>query len=78
MAGDIARELGFEVEEHPADWQKHGRDAGFERNIEMLESGVQLVVAIGWGRGTNHTMSNVVSRNIPTKWHHEWMVPRAA
>lgn len=51
-AGRMARELNLEVEVHPADWKKHGRAAGPIRNQEMLDSGVDLVLAFPGGRGT--------------------------
>jgi len=37
LAGEVAKELGFQVQEYPADWQKHGKAAGPIRNQEMLE-----------------------------------------
>lgn len=39
IAGDIAKELGFTVEAHPADWKKHGCSAGPIRNAEMAALG---------------------------------------
>lgn len=41
--------------EYPADWEKHGKKAGFLRNIQMLHEGKpDLVVAFPGGRGTAH------------------------
>lgn len=39
IAGDVARELGYFIEEYPADWKKHGRAAGPIRNAQMLREG---------------------------------------
>lgn len=52
LAGDMAAHLGFAVDEFPADWNRHGRAAGPIRNQQMLDSGVDLVVAFPGGRGT--------------------------
>lgn len=41
-------------EEYPADWDKHGKPAGFIRNKQMLDEGKpDLVIAFPGGRGTN-------------------------
>ena len=39
-------------EEYPADWKLYGRSAGPIRNQEMLDSGIDLVIAFPGGRGT--------------------------
>jgi SLOG family YspA-like protein len=40
--------------EYPADWEKHGKGAGFIRNAQMLREGKpDLVVAFPGGRGTD-------------------------
>jgi hypothetical protein len=44
--------LGRETESHPADWGKHGKAAGPIRNQEMLDSGVDILIAFPGGRGT--------------------------
>jgi len=49
----IAKELGYKVEPHPANWTRYGRSAGPIRNREMLNSGVVLVIAFPGGRGTD-------------------------
>lgn len=44
--------LDWRVEEHSADWQRHGRAAGPIRNQQMVNSGADLVIAFPGGRGT--------------------------
>lgn len=64
LAGTIARELGLTVEAHPANWKKHGRAAGPIRNQEMLDSGVDLVVAFPGGHGTQDMISRAKRAGI--------------
>ena len=45
-AGEYARDRGIPCRRFPADWQRHGRSAGFVRNRQMLDEGKpDLVVA---------------------------------
>ena len=67
LAGIAARSLGLTVEAHPADWDRHGRRAGFLRNIAMLDSGVDLVLAFGGARGTDHTVREARKRGLPVR-----------
>jgi len=39
LAGELARARGWQLEEYPADWQRHGRLAGIRRNARMLDRG---------------------------------------
>jgi len=39
MARKAALKYGFEVEDYPADWDKHGKAAGVIRNTQMLVDG---------------------------------------
>lgn len=45
MAGWIAEQLGMKVEVHPADWERHGKAAGFIRNQEMVDADIDLVLS---------------------------------
>jgi len=42
MAEALWRAAGFAVDLHPADWNRHGRHAGYLRNEEMVQAAVEL------------------------------------
>ena len=42
IAEDIYRNTGGVVEIHKADWNRHGKQAGYIRNTKMVDSGVDL------------------------------------
>lgn len=58
LCGKVAKELGFKVEEYPADWKRYKTRAGILRNIKMLESKPDHVIAfhnsIEMSKGTKH------------------------
>jgi SLOG family YspA-like protein len=64
-----AMRLGLEVECHPADWDRHGRAAGFVRNKEMVDAGADLVLAFWDGKsaGTRDTMTRAELAGIPVE-----------
>lgn len=68
IAGKLARELQFDVEEYPADWALHGKAAGFIRNQQMLDTGLDFVFAFSSGiknsRGTSHMISIAKKANV--------------
>ena len=52
-AANWARHQGIETAAFPADWDTHGKRAGYVRNRQMLVEGKpDLVVAFPGGRGT--------------------------
>lgn len=53
LAKEWAEDRQVPVETYPADWDRHGRSAGYIRNQQMLKEGKpDLVVAFPGGRGT--------------------------
>jgi hypothetical protein len=73
LADRAARELGFTVEPHPADWKRHGKAAGPIRNLAMLDTKPDLVLAFqrDGSRGTQHTIDEARKRGIPVEVHVE-------
>ena len=64
MAGEVAEEMGIEVMEFPADWNKYGRKAGILRNIEMLDEGKpDMVLAFHENIANSKGTANMVSRS---------------
>ena len=57
LASAWAEFAGFPTEEYPADWEKHGKAAGPIRNKQMLDTGVDVVIAFPGGKGTAHMVS---------------------
>lgn len=66
-AGYIAGTLGLVVEVHSANWAKYGKSAGPIRNQEMLDSGVDLVIAFPGGRGTQDMVSRAQIAGVEVK-----------
>lgn len=69
IAADAAQTLGYAVEAHPADWETYGKAAGVIRNTEMLNSGIDFVLAFqkGGSRGTAHAVKAARLRGIPVE-----------
>jgi hypothetical protein len=55
----------------PADWDRHGKSAGFKRNLQMLtEATPDLVLAFraeGKSNGTDHTIREARRLGIPVR-----------
>lgn len=45
IAGTVAKNMGMQVEKHPAQWDAYGKSAGMIRNREMVELGANLFIA---------------------------------
>lgn len=64
-----AKQLGMEVHEFTAKWEKHGRAAGMIRNREMLKQVPDLVLAfhsnLTTSKGTRDMVNLAIKNNIP-------------
>jgi len=70
IAGNVARKLGMEVMEFPANWKGYGRAAGPIRNRQMLEEGKPHQVFafhkdINKSKGTKDMVNISRKANIP-------------
>lgn len=69
LAGEEAGKAGMVVEEHPADWDAHGKRAGLIRNAHMAALGADLCIAFwdGESTGTAHMIGEARKRGIPVE-----------
>jgi hypothetical protein len=67
LAGEWADRRNIDHEQHPADWERHGKAAGFIRNQAMIDTKPDVVVAFwdGKSRGTAHTIDRATRAGIP-------------
>lgn len=64
LAHKVAIEYGMDTEVHMAQWVRYGKGAGPKRNQEMLDSGVDRVIAFPGGRGTEDMVNRARSAHI--------------
>lgn len=63
-----AREKGIPIKLFPAQWDRHGRSAGYRRNVEMAAYADALIAFWdGHSRGTEHMIEEARKRNLIIK-----------
>lgn len=66
-AKEFAYNHGIHSVEYKADWDKHGKKAGYLRNKHMLEDGrPDLVVAFPGGKGTENMVALATKAGVKT------------
>ena len=71
FAAELWTKAGLLVEQHPANWDLHGKRAGMLRNTEMIGSGVDACLAFSRNNspGTRHCADAAAKAGIPTVVH---------
>ena len=60
-----AREKGYDIKEFPANWDKHGKSAGYIRNDEMAQYADMLIAFWdGTSKGTKHMIDLANKRSL--------------
>jgi len=63
-----AKERGLDLLCMPADWNRHGKSAGYKRNEEMARIATECVVFFdGVSKGTGHMLKLAEKYNLPVK-----------
>jgi len=62
-----AKARGYKSRLYPADWKKYGKRAGYLRNVEMADSGLDFAIIVwdGQSSGTEMMRDLLVDRQIP-------------
>lgn len=62
IANGLALRFSWEIEPHPANWDKYGKTAGPIRNQEMVDAGADICLAFFQPGAANRGTADCVSR----------------
>lgn len=63
-----AKEKGYPIKQFPADWDAHGKSAGYKRNSDMADYGNALIAFWdGKSKGTKHMIDLANNKKITVK-----------
>lgn len=62
-----AVERGLKIERYPADWDKHGKKAGYLRNKQMADNAHALIAFTNGSRGTGHMIDIATRQGLPVR-----------
>jgi hypothetical protein len=66
MGENWAKRNGITIDSRPANWDKHGKSAGYKRNQEMADNADALIaVWDGVSRGTGHMVDIAKAKKLP-------------
>jgi hypothetical protein len=66
LGEEYARSRNYLIDQHPADWERYGKRAGYIRNEEMARNADALVAFWdGKSRGTGHMIEIAKRHNLP-------------
>jgi hypothetical protein len=69
MAEAYAHDVGWHVERHPADWDTHGKRAGYVRNAEMVHRGADVCLAFIQNNSKGASMTADIAQKAGIETH---------
>ena len=68
LGEQYAREKGYTIDSRPADWNAHGKSAGFIRNVQMANSADALIAFWdGQSKGTKHMIDTAINKGLEVR-----------
>lgn len=68
LGEQYARNRGMQIQQYPAQWDVHGKSAGYKRNALMADNADALIACWdGKSRGTKHMIDIARSKGLPVR-----------